>query len=127
MNDKSPPKDFTGLWEYECPTGIIYETEYVQGIEHGAYRHKLPSGVALREGEKHDGLDHGVVTVRDSEGKVLDSYHFDHGTGTHCIYTTAGALGWEIPYKGGKQHGIKRHYINGKVVSEQEYCNGQKI
>ncbi len=127
MNEKNPPKNFTGLWLYKCPTGITYETEYSQGIEHGAYRHKLPSGVSLREGEKCNGLDHGLVTVRSSSGAVIDNYQFVHGNGTHRIYTSSGAMGWEIPYKDGKPHGIKRHYKNGKVVSEQEYCNGQKI
>jgi antitoxin component YwqK of YwqJK toxin-antitoxin module len=127
MKRKNPPIDFTGLWVYECPTGLIYETEYVHGVEHGAYRHKLVSGVCLREGFKKNGLDHGDVTVRDSEGNLLSSYYFENGTGTHYIYNTSGAIGWEIPYLGGKPHGIKRHYINGKVVSEQEYCHGQKI
>jgi antitoxin component YwqK of YwqJK toxin-antitoxin module len=99
----------------------------VEGVEHGTYRHKLPSGVSLREGVKHNGLDHGIVRVRDSKGNVQGSYHFENGTGTHFIYTSSGAPGWEIPYVDGKPHGIKRHYINGKVISEQEYCNGKKL
>ena len=127
MNKQNPPDDFTGLWIYKCPTGMVYEKEFVHGEEHGVYRHKNLSGIALREGVKHEGLDHGVVTVRDSEGNVLDNYQFNYGTGIHRIYTSLGVLGWVIPYKDGLQHGMKYHYINGGIVSEQEYCNGQKI
>jgi len=127
MNEKNPPNDFTGLWIYKCPTGMVYEREFVHGVEHGAYRHKLSSGVALREGIKLDGLDHGNVTLRDSEGNELTNYRFSYGTGTHRIYNSSGNLGWEISYKDGLQHGTKRHYINGKVESVQEYLNGQKI
>ncbi len=127
MKERNPPNNFTGLWVYECPTGIVYESEYVYGIEHGVYRKKLPSGIVIREGLKHDGLDHGQVKIFDSEGNEVCTYIFEHGTGTHLIYTTSGDLGWEIPYKNGLQHGSKRHYINGNVVSEQNYCSGKKI
>lgn len=127
MNEQNPPNDFNGLWVYKCPTEMVYEKEFVRGVEHGVYRHKLPSGIVLREGSKLDGLDHGKVILRDSKGNELDNYQFDHGTGTHYIYTSSGILGWEIPYKDGLKHGIKRHYINGKVESEQEYLNGRKI
>ncbi len=128
MNKNQPPSDFTGLWVYKCPSsGNIYEWEYVKGVEHGKYQYKLSSGVVIREGEKQNGLDHGAVIISNSEGKQLDCYNFNHGTGTHLIYNTAGTIGWVIPYKNGKQHGTKCHYINGKVVSEQEYNHGKPI
>ncbi len=127
MSNKNPPQDFTGLWVYECPTGMIYETEYISGVENGIYRHKLKSGVVLREGQKVDGLDHGTITLRNNDGNVLVKYEFEYGTGTHFIYTSSGSIGWEIPYKSGLIHGIKRHYISGKVVSEEKYYEGKKI
>ena len=127
MNKKEPPHNFSGIWVYDCPAGTRTETEYVNGVQHGAYKHKNSSGIVSREGYKENGNDHGPVTIRNSSGNIISTYTFVNGTGTHQIFNSNDELGYEIPYKNGLLHGSKRHFINGKVVSEQIFKLGKEI
>ncbi len=128
MNEKPPTDNYSGLWVHKSPAdGMTYEREYLDGVEHGVYKHIHQSGAVLREGKKQHGLDHGTVILRNTEGIVLNQYEFVLGTGVHLIYTSAGRIGWEIPYVNGLPHGFKREYSNNRLIFEQEYDNGKKI
>ena len=51
--------------------------------------------------------------------------YFVHGY-TKYTYYDNGQIWTEIPYKGGKQHGVeKRYYENGQISLEQFYVNGE--
>ncbi|WP_278348017.1 toxin-antitoxin system YwqK family antitoxin [Helicobacter pullorum] len=52
--------------------------------------------------------------------------YFVHGY-TKYTYHNNGQIRTEIPYKGGKQHGVgKRYYTNGQISREISYVNGKK-
>ena len=122
-DDSTPPPGFTGLWRFRR-SDVTYEEEYRAGVRHGLHRRIHSSGTVIWEGRLEVGLEHGTFTVRRVDGKVLDETEFVRGTGTFRIFTSAGALAWEIPYVAGKPHGIKRHFRGGHVVSEQEFRDG---
>ena len=74
MTDAKRPENYTGLWvsTNDADAFMRYEQEFQDGVENGRYRQiDIRTNVALREGFKVDGLDHGQVTLRNSDGKVL--------------------------------------------------------
>jgi antitoxin component YwqK of YwqJK toxin-antitoxin module len=128
-NDSGPPEGFTGLWVLSSPTdGCKREIEYVAGKPNGRFRFYLPNGVVQREGSMIEGLYHGEMTVRNSWGVVLDVSHFEHGTGVYRIFMSSGHLGWEIPIRGGKKHGlVKRFDVHGALRCIEDYRDGQLV
>ena len=130
MTDAKRPENYTGLWvsTNDADAFMRYEQEFQDGVENGRYRQiDIRTNVALREGFKVDGLDHGQVTLRNSDGKVLSTYMFNYRTGTHLIFTAGDRVGWEIPYENGKVHGVRRRFEFGKLVAEDRFERGKLV
>jgi antitoxin component YwqK of YwqJK toxin-antitoxin module len=120
------PDNFTGLWIERHGVNARTEQQYVGGIANGAYRSILENDVVHREGFKKDGLWHGTVIVRNSEGEILDKTEFVEGTGVYRIFNSAGQITDEVPLVPGKPHGVVRCWRSGKLVMthyDRGVCN----
>jgi antitoxin component YwqK of YwqJK toxin-antitoxin module len=127
--ENRPSDDFTGTW-ISPPRldGGWHEVAYENGRPNGRFRRYLNNGVIHREGSMLNGLYHGEMIVRDSSGNVLDVSHFEHGTGIYRIFMSGGQLGWEIPIRNGKRHGlVKRFKVDGSSISVEEFVDDKRV
>jgi hypothetical protein len=83
----------------------------VNSVPNGRYRSRLLNGVCLREASVKDGQWHGTMTVRRSDGVVLDVSEFENGTEVYRIFTADGRLTDQIPLRRGKS--VVRYFIDG--------------
>ncbi len=125
-DNRDPPPGFTGLWTRESPDGVRVEWTYINGERQGSFRQFNRHGVVVRECEMNGGQYHGTMIVRDSKGAELDRSEFVDGTGVYRIFTTNGRLGWEIPLRQGKKHGVVRRRLRGRWV-EEEWRDGESV
>lgn len=123
-SEPKPPPHFTGLWITKRPSGDRWETEYVDGVRHGASRYVTSSGVLLREGGYRHGRRHGNLITRAVDGTVLDETEFIDGNGTYRIFNSAKQMTDEIPMQHGMPHGIAKRWVRGDLVELRHYTQG---
>ena len=123
--DPMPPQGFSGIWVCESPDGSRSEITYVDGVAHGSFHKFLADGTVVREGEMSNGQYHGRHLVRDSDGTLLDETVVEDGCGVYKIFTTDGRLGWKIPLRNGKRHGVVGRLVQGQWI-EEEYTDGAR-
>lgn len=129
MSDpRIPPDGFTGTWVHRLPDGSRRETDYLDGVPSGHVRIYGWKGQLHREAGVHDGQWHGQMKVWSSEGDLLDTSEFDHGTGVYRIFYSSGKLAWEIQLDSGQRHGTtKRWDGRGRLVLVQHYRHGELV
>jgi hypothetical protein len=64
------PDNFTGRWIDRHGENARTEQHFINDVANGPHRSILDNGVVHREGFKKDGLWHGKMIVRNSQGAV---------------------------------------------------------
>jgi len=104
--------------------GARIETEYVNGVPNGIFRYWHEGGACLREGFKINGLWHGKLITRSTDGSVLDVSDFDEGTGVYRIFNSNNQMTDEVPMLRGTIHGVIRCWRLGKLITTSFFDNG---
>ena len=126
----------TGRWITRYGDGMISETPYVNGEEHGTQvtRHGATAGpLANRVTETPyvNGEIHGTKVTRDAAGNVIRETPYvngeKHGTEVWRFTYDSYVRITETPWVNGERHGteVKRN-ADGNVIERVRYVNGER-
>jgi len=128
VEGRTVPPGFMGIWVTHGHDGIKErETTYLNGRIEGRVTIFDSNGQKLREGTKVNGQWHGTLRQWNSEGVLIDSTDWDHGTGVYRIYYTSGILAFEQQIRNGLRHGLLRKWNGQGVLTVAAYYEDGQI
>src|SRR5438105_4971551 len=98
---------------------LVIERALKNGVPHGPERHWGSDGHLEFETTYVNGLEHGVARQW-CQGRLVGSYHLEHGTGVDLWRDCTGTLSEERHYQHGRRRGFERWWTGDDATVWEE-------
>jgi hypothetical protein len=98
---------------------LVFERAVKDGVQHGTERHWGSDGHLEFETSYVNGLEHGLARQW-CQGRLVGSYHLEHGTGVDLWRDCTATLLEERHYQQGRRHGFERLWTGDDATVWEE-------
>lgn len=123
-----PEEDLTYHW-YAYNKVMKTDGGYEGKLLHGEYAAFYLNNNLKEKGKFRKGLKHGKWISWYDNGKIMEITSWDNGKkdGPYRSYNTIGEPVLIANFRDGKLHGKSTSYLDGKILSEKKYRNGEEV